>query len=116
MTMRRSPRLIGTVALLILALVVAAVLAYQALDAARSQMRTAEGTLQDYAKIADWQLAQQSKNTLLRQVVLSLVSPASNLQPDNLEKTVLAPAEFEDVARNMVKWCDCLGGVHYFFR
>jgi len=116
MTMRRSPRLIGTVALLILALVVAAVLAYQALDAARSQMRTAEGTLHDYAKIADWQLAQQSKNTLLRQVVLSLISPASNLQPDNLEKTVLAPAEFEDVARSMVKWCDCLGGVHYFFR
>ena len=33
--MRRSPRLIGTVALLILALVVAAVLAYQAWDAAQ---------------------------------------------------------------------------------
>jgi signal transduction histidine kinase len=116
MTMRRSPRLIGTVALLILALVVAAVLAYQALDAARSQMRTAEGTLRDYAKIADWQLAQQSKNTLLRQVVLSLISPASNLQPNNLEKTVMAPAEVEDAARNMVKWCDCLSGVRYFFR
>ncbi len=113
--MRRSPRLIGTVALLILALVVAAVLAYQALDAARSQRRTAEGTLHDYAKIADWQLAQQSKNTLLRQVVLSLISPASNLQPNNLAKTVMGPAEVEDAARNMVKWCDCLSGVHYFF-
>lgn len=115
MTMRRSPRLIGTVALLILALVVAAVLAYQALDAARSQMRTAEGTLRDYAKIADWQLAQQSKNTLLRQVVLSLISPASNLQPRNLAKSVFTPAAVEDTARSMVKWCDCLSGVRYFF-
>src|SRR5262245_19390901 len=35
--MRRSPRLIGTVALLILALVVVFVLAYQAWDAASSQ-------------------------------------------------------------------------------
>jgi uncharacterized membrane protein YsdA (DUF1294 family) len=47
--MRRSPRLVGTVGLLIMALVVAAILAYQAWDAARSQRRTAESTLHDYA-------------------------------------------------------------------
>ena len=63
--MRRSPRLVGTVALLILALVVCAVLAYQAWDAARSQQRTADSALHDYAKIADWQLTQQAKNALL---------------------------------------------------
>ena len=56
--MRRSPRLIGTVGLLVLALVVAAVLAYQAWDAAASQRLTAESTLHDYAELADWQLTQ----------------------------------------------------------
>jgi signal transduction histidine kinase len=114
--MRRSRRLVGTVGLLILALVVAAVLAYQAWDAARSQRRTAESTLHDYAKLADWQLTQQSKNALLTQVVTSLVSQASHVNPDSLARTVLEPVEVEDIARQMVSWCDCLSGVRYFFR
>jgi signal transduction histidine kinase len=114
--MRRSSRLVGTVGLLILALVVAAILAYQAWDAARSQRRTAESTLHDYAKLADWQLTQQSKNALLTQVVTSLVSQASHVNPDSLARTVLEPVEVEDIARQMVSWCDCLAGVRYFFR
>lgn len=114
--MRRSRRFIGTVGLLILALVVAAVLAYQAWDAARSQRRTAESTLHDYAKLADWQLTQQSKNALLTQVVTSLMWQASHVNPDSLSHTVLPPVEVEDIARQMVSWCDCLAGVRYFFR
>jgi len=114
--MPRSRRFVGTVGLLILALVVAAVLAYQAWDAASSQRRTAESTLHDYAKLADWQLTQQSKNALLTQVVTSLMWQASHVNPDSLAKTVLAPVEVEDIARQMVSWCDCLGGVRYFFR
>jgi signal transduction histidine kinase len=114
--MRRSPRLIGTVGLLILALVVAAVLAYQAWDAGRSQQRTAESALGDYAKIADWQLTQQARNALLAQVVTSLIVQASRLRPDSLQKTLVAPVEVEDIARDMVSWCDCLSGVRYFFR
>src|SRR6185503_21026201 len=100
--MRRSPRLVGTVALLILALVVAAVLAFQAFDAARSQRRTAENALRDYAKFADWQLTQQAKNQLLSQVVTSLIRQASRLDPDSLRSTLLSPAEVEDAAREMV--------------
>ncbi|MDB4878297.1 MAG: hypothetical protein JWM41_4743 [Gemmatimonadetes bacterium] len=114
--MRRSPRLIGTVALLILALVVAALLAYQAWDTARSQQRTAEGALHDYAKIADWQLTQQVRNAMLAQVVTSLSRQASRLLPDSLPKTVMTPEEIEDVAREDMNWCGCLGGVKYFFR
>lgn len=114
--MRRSPRLIGTVALLISALVVAAALAFQAWDAARSWQRTAESTLGDYAKFADWQLTQQAENALLTQVVTSLISQASNLHPDSLAQTVLPPDQVEDVARQMVGWCNCLGRVEYFFR
>src|SRR3954465_9595318 len=100
--MRRSPRLIGTVALLILALVVCAVLAYQGWDAARSQQKTAENALRDYARIADWQLTQQAKNALLTQVVTSLLSPASRVVPESLAKSVVAPEQVEDEARRMV--------------
>ena len=115
--MRRSPRLIGTVGLLVLTLVVAAVLAYQAWDAARSQRNTAENTLRDYAKLADWQLTQQAKNALLTQVVTSLMRPASQIKPDSLAQTVMPPSEVEDIARQVLEpWCDCMSGVHYFFR
>ena len=115
--MRRSPRLIGTVALLILALVVVFVLAYQAWDAASSQRKTAEATIHDYAKMAEWQLTKQAKNQLLTQVVTSLIAPSSRVIPDSLERSVVSPAEVEDNARFMAgSWCNCLGGVKYFFR
>ena len=100
--MRRSPRLVGTVALLVLALVVCAALTYQAWDAARSQRAMAERTLQDYAKIADWQLTQQAKNALLSQVVTSLIGPASRLQPDSLRQTLYTPAGVGEIARDMM--------------
>ena len=108
MTMRRSPRLIGTVALLIMALVVAAALAYQGFDAARSQEKTVEATLQDYAKLADWELTQQGKNQLLTQVVTSLMRQASHIDPKRLAATVMTPVEVEDMARETV-------GVSIFF-
>ena len=114
--MRRSPRLIGTVALLILALVAVFVLAYQAWDAARSQRETAESTLYDYTKMAEWQLTKQAKDQLLTQVITSLFAPASQVNPAALEKTVISPFEFEDQARHVMGWCRCLSGVKYFFR
>lgn len=114
--MRRSPRLVGTVGLLILAGVVSAVLAYQAWDAARSQRKTAERTLSDYAKIADWQLVKQAKNQLLTQVITSLFQPGNQVDPRSLAKSVLPPSEVEDIARRMAGWCGCLSGVKYFFR
>ncbi len=114
--MHRAPRLLGTVVLLVLALVVTAVLAYQAWSAARSQRVIAERTLRDYAAFADWQLAQQAKNDLLTTVVTSLMTPASQVRPDSLEQTVVSPAQVRDAARQMVAWCGCLSGVRYFFR
>jgi signal transduction histidine kinase len=114
--MRRSPRLIGTVALLILALVVVFVLAYQAWDAARSQRNTAEAALHDYAGFADWQLTKQGKNQLLTQIVTSLIAPSSRVDPEARERTVVSPEEVEDNAQVMAGWCNCLSGVKYFFR
>src|ERR1700753_2189019 len=100
--MRRSPRLVGTVGLLVLALVVCAVLAYQAWDAARSGRQTADNALNDYARIGDWPLTQQAKNALLTQVVASLVSPATRVVPESIARSVLNPVEVEDEARRMV--------------
>jgi signal transduction histidine kinase len=114
--MRRSPRLIGTVGLLILAGVVSAVLAYQAWDAARSQRETAEATLRDYARLADWQLTKQAKNQLLTQIVTSLFRQGSSVNPAAIKKSLIPPTEVEDIARLMAGWCGCLSGVKYFFR
>ncbi len=114
--MRRSPRLVGTVALLVLALVVCAALTYQAWDAASSQRKMAERTLQDYAKIADWQLTQQAKNALLTQVVTSLIQQAGRLQPDSLARTLYSPADVGEIARYMMQTSGCLDSVRYFFR
>jgi signal transduction histidine kinase len=114
--MRRSPRLVGTVGLLILALVVSAVLAYQAWDAGRSQQKAADGALRDYAQIADWQLTQQAKNALLTQVVASLAGPASRIVPEELAASVVSPALVEEEAHRMVGWCRCLDSVRYYFR
>src|SRR5262249_49991649 len=76
----------------------------------------AERTLQDYAKIADWQLTQQAKNALLVQVVTSLILQTARLQPDSLQRTRYSPAEVGEIAREMMMSCKCLDGVQYFFR
>ncbi len=112
----RSPRLIGTVVLLILALVVSAVLAYQAWDAARSQRTIAERTLGDYAAFADWQLTQQAKNALLTNVIMSLYTPATLVDATDLERSVISPEQLKTLVHRMVSWCKCLDGVQFYFR
>jgi signal transduction histidine kinase len=112
-----SPRSLGTIILLGLALVLVGVLVYQAQDAARSQQRIAEATLDDYASFADWQLTQQAKSSMLSPVITSLSYQASRVDPQRPEKTVVSPEQSETDARAITEpWCRCLGGVHYFFR
>jgi signal transduction histidine kinase len=113
----RAPRSLGTILLLSLALVLVGVLVYQAQDAARSQQRIAEATLSDYASFADWQLAQQTKSSVLSAVITSLSAPASRVDPRRPAATVMSPEEAEADARAITEpWCRCLGGVQYFFR
>lgn len=113
----RPPRSLGTVFLLALALVLVGVLVFQAQDAARSQQRIAEATLDDYASFADWQLTQQAKSSVLSMVITSLSAQASRVDPDSPEKTIISPEQSEADARAITEpWCRCLGGVHYFFR
>ena len=111
-----SPRLLGTVALLGLALVVASGLAYQAWRAARSQQTTADHTLRDYAAFADWQLAQQARGTLLQRVLRTLGPQASRLDPRRPRETRLSPEQVREVALAGAGDCGCLSGVRYYFR
>jgi signal transduction histidine kinase len=107
---------LGAVIFLALALVLAATLAYQAADAARSHKLTAERTLKDYASFANWQLAQHAKNSLLTTLVMALVLPASQVNPEDLEQSLLTPYEVGDIAREKAGWCNCLDKVGFFFR
>ncbi|HEY2376555.1 MAG TPA: HAMP domain-containing sensor histidine kinase [Gemmatimonadaceae bacterium] len=112
-----SSRSFGTIVLLGVALVLVGVLVYQAQDAARSQQRIAESTLDDYASFADWQLTQQAKGSVLSTVITSLSAQASRFDPEAPEKTIVSPEQSEADARAITEpWCRCLGGVHYFFR
>ena len=113
----RSRRSLGTVLLLALALVLVAVLAYQAQDAARSHQRMAESTLRDYASFADGQLSEQAKNSLMTTLMTSFAWSASRVNPRQLDSSLVSPEEVETSAREMAdSWCRCFGGVQYFFR
>src|SRR5690349_24917615 len=113
----RAPRSLGTILLLALALVLVGVLVFQAQDAARSQQRIAEATLNDYASFADWQLTQQAKSSVLSIVITSFSAQASRVDPQRLAQTLMSPEQAEADARAITEpWCRCLGGVQYFFR
>jgi signal transduction histidine kinase len=113
----RSRRSLGAVLLLALALVLVAVLAYQAQDAARSHQRMAESTLRDYASFADGRLGEQAKNSLMTTIMTSFAWPASRVNPRQLEATLVSPEQVEVTAREMTdSWCRCFGGIQYFFR
>jgi signal transduction histidine kinase len=116
MRQARSSRLVGTIVVLGLALVVTAVLAYQAQVAARGHRQTAERTLRDYASFADWQFAQQMKSGLLTSMIPSLASAAMRMDPAHLPKSLLSPDAVAALAHDYAGWCSCLDSVRYYFR
>src|SRR5919202_78524 len=75
------------VGLLLLALGLTAVLAYQAQVAARSHRRTAERTLRDYASFAAWEYAQRMRMQLLTVTVSAFSPPILRINPDSVEAT-----------------------------
>jgi signal transduction histidine kinase len=110
------PRATLTVALLALALVLTAVLAYQAQDAARSHRAAAERTLRDYASFATWQFNQHARMRVLTTLVSSFVLQMTWINQDSLETTLPSVERFASVARDRGHWCDCLDSVDFFFR
>ena len=113
--MSRS-RSLGPVLFLALALVLAGVLAYQAAAAARSHRAIARGTLNDYAAFAAWQLAQHSQTTLLATLVTGFMLPASQVDPANLEASLLDPYDLQEGVKATIGTCRCLDKVGFYFR
>ncbi len=112
----RSSRLLGTAVVLGLALVVTAMLVYQAQVAARGHRLTAERTLSDYASFADWQFEQQMKNHLLTTMIPSLAQAAMRVDPARLPQSLLSPESVAALAREYAGWCKCLDSVGFYFR
>lgn len=120
---QRSRAYRGAVSLPVLLLagviVLAAVLAYQAQDAARSQRVTAENTLRDYSAFGTNEFSRElgvHSQTLLR-LSFSRLLGGLNSQPTRL---ATAAAVARDVAwqrRERIEpyWCACLDSVRYYF-
>ncbi|HVE80028.1 MAG TPA: HAMP domain-containing sensor histidine kinase [Gemmatimonadaceae bacterium] len=105
-----------TVALLALAVVLTAVLAYQAQDAARSHRRVAERTLRDYASFASWQFEQHARMRLLTTMVSSFIERVARIRPESLDATLPTAEVFAASARQRAEYCDCMDSVEFFFR
>ncbi|MBV9774436.1 MAG: HAMP domain-containing histidine kinase [Gemmatimonadetes bacterium] len=100
-----------TVALLLLTLVLAGVLAYEAQESARSHRATAERTLRDYAGFAAFQFARYAKQGISSTAWTEL-APAEQVSGDPLP-----PPEFVRKGREgRCKTCPRLRTVHSYFR
>jgi signal transduction histidine kinase len=104
-----------TVVLLGAALVFAAVLTYQAQAAARSHRATAEGTLTDYASFAAWEFSGHARTAVLTTMITAFSRQLVAVDLNALEQSMLPPAELRAIAMREATWCECLGGVRYFF-
>ncbi|HEY0971123.1 MAG TPA: hypothetical protein VGE02_09165, partial [Gemmatimonadales bacterium] len=123
---RRLERLRDAVSVPVLFLagvvVLAAVLAYQAQDAARSDVKRAEATLRDYSAFAATEYARQLRVqifTLLR-VSLAGVPAAINLHTPPVDPGAgqvrgLVMHQRERVEQG-IPCEDCIGGIRHFFR
>lgn len=112
---RGRPRSTLLVSLLALALVLTAVLAYQAATAERSQRRAAERALHDYASFAMWQLNQQATQELLSSMITTFIVPLTRVN-ENTPETWPSPADFMAASRMPYVPAPYLDGVRFYFR
>jgi signal transduction histidine kinase len=109
------PRSRLLVALLALALVLTAVLAYQAANAERSHRRASERALHDYASFAMWQLNQQASQELLSAMIATFIVPLTRVDPAAPESWP-SPADFMAASRQPYVPAKYLDGVRFYFR
>ena len=84
-------RTTSLVAILMLTVALAAFLAYEAWDAARSHRATAERAIRDYAKFAAWEFSVSAKEVLYS-TLASAFSPTGMLDARDLEGPLPGPA------------------------
>lgn len=79
------------VAILMLTVALAAFLAYEAWDAARSHRATAERAIRDYAKFAAWEFSVSAKEALYSSLVWAF-SPTAGIDARDLDRPLPAPS------------------------
>jgi signal transduction histidine kinase len=103
------------VGLLLLALVLTAVLAYQAATGERSQRKAAERALHDYASFAMWQLNQQATQEMMSSMITTFIVPLTRVN-ENSPETWPSPADFMAASRMPYVPAPYLNGVRFYFR
>jgi len=115
---RRSSRLAPGSALLVLLLLLmlglSSVLAYQALDAARSEARLAERALRGYAGLARWELSRRADQALGGR--LASAASAGAAQAADSPDAPRALAVLRSAVDRELEWCDCPRAVRGVFR
>lgn len=101
--------------LLAFALVLTAILGWQALDAERSHRTAAESALSDYASFAAWQLNQQATQEMLGAMISTFIVPLTRVQPDKPEAWP-TPEDFMAASLNPPAPARYLENVRFFFR
>jgi signal transduction histidine kinase len=109
------PRSRLLVALLVLALTLTAVLAYQAGTAEQSHRKAAERALHDYASFAMWQLNQQATQELLSAMIATFIVPLTRVNSDKPESWP-TPVDFMASSRVPYVPAPYLNGVRFYFR
>ncbi|MBA2708654.1 MAG: HAMP domain-containing histidine kinase [Gemmatimonadaceae bacterium] len=112
---RRSSPSAVLIALLLLALGMTGLLAYQALDAGRTHRAAAERALSDYASFAAWQLNQQASQELLSAMISTFIVPLTRVNAYD-PSSWPSPADFRDASLQPPVPAKYMEGVRFFFR
>ncbi|HYR12244.1 MAG TPA: histidine kinase dimerization/phospho-acceptor domain-containing protein, partial [Longimicrobium sp.] len=116
--LRRSSRLAPgsapLIGLLLLMLGLSSVLAYQALDAARSEARSAEQALRGYATMARSELSRRGDELLAERLAAAGAAGWGAAQAQSQPARALA--EMEAAVRRAMRWCACPDAVQGVFR
>lgn len=103
------------VVLLLFALALTGVLAYEAQAAAKSHRVAAEAALRDYASFAMWELTQHAERDMLGALISTLIGPLTLVDPETSRYWPTA-ADFRVAVEDQPVNARYLKGTRFFFR
>lgn len=103
------------VVLLLFALALTGVLAYEAQAAAKSHRVAAEAALRDYASFAMWELTQHAEQDMLGALISTLIGPLTLVDPESSRYWPTA-ADFRVAVGDQPVNAKFLKGTRFFFR
>ena len=115
-SLRAQPRSAITLALLLFALVLTALLARQAPLAATSHRKTAEQALKDYASLAAWEFTRHARADIQATLMSAFVPSLLRLPEGDPTKGKLLPANLAESAIRRTQFCACMDSARFFFR